>query len=311
MLVVDHIEYSFSDILLRNDLISNDIMTTITEKMPEPVGFLGSEGVYMLPHHASEIERLTKQHHFMATTTDGLLLAAATTAGNCPLKVLDAGCADGKYSLRAPEILIANSSVPSLIRGGLGTWLRSLYEKFPKRKLEFVGVDIGSALFPSTEAQDTDGITLHAHNVTAPFPSSWNNTFDVVHQRLLVWGLKTPDWPRAIANYKAVLKPGGYLHLVEIEFISKTAPHPSSRPQLQKQSKLQQWSTKEFGMDIDIAYKLPDLLKESGFEDVKLVQFDHGYGALARDPAQKDISAELWVECFRTVDTKMPRKLLS
>lgn len=52
----------------------------------------------MLPHHASEIERLRKQHHFMSTSTDGLLLAPSLTAGNEPLKVLDAGCADGRIS---------------------------------------------------------------------------------------------------------------------------------------------------------------------------------------------------------------------
>jgi hypothetical protein len=63
-------------------------------------------------------------------------------------------------------------------------------------------------------------------------------------------------------------------------------------------------------MDIDIAYKLPILLKDAGFEDVEVVQFDHGYGALAKDPSRKSVSAELWVECFRTVDTKIPRKLL-
>lgn len=51
----------------------------------------------MLPHHAKEIERLTKQHHFMMSTTAGQLLASHVTAGNGPLRVLDAGCADGLF----------------------------------------------------------------------------------------------------------------------------------------------------------------------------------------------------------------------
>lgn len=70
-------------------------MTTTTETKASQPAFLGSEGVYMLPHHVSEIERLRKQHHFMATTTDGLLLDPRVTAGDGPLRVLDAGCADG------------------------------------------------------------------------------------------------------------------------------------------------------------------------------------------------------------------------
>jgi hypothetical protein len=132
-------------------------------------------------------------------------------------------------------LLIANLNVPLLCRGGIGTWLRSLREQLPKRQLELVGVDIGSALFPSLEAQEASGITLHSQNITKPFPAAWDNTFDVIHQRLLVWGLKTADWSNAINNYMAILKPGGYLHLVEIEFISKTNPHPNSRLQLQNE----------------------------------------------------------------------------
>ncbi|KAF2626055.1 hypothetical protein BU25DRAFT_472892 [Macroventuria anomochaeta] len=232
-------------------------MSTVTETKGESVGFLGSEGVCMLPHHASEIERLTKQHDLLATTTDGLLLASVVTAGSNSLK------------------------------------LRGLREQLPKRQLELAS-----------------GITLHSHNITKPFPASWDNTFDVIHQCLLVRSLENADWSNAINNYMAILMPGEYLHLVEIEFISETNLHPSPRPQLQKQIALQQWATAEFGMNIDIAYKLPDLLKDAGFEDVEVVQFDHGYGALASDPSQKSVSAELWVECFRALDTKIPSKFL-
>jgi len=63
-------------------------------------------------------------------------------------------------------------------------------------------------------------------------------------------------------------------------------------------------------MDIDIAYKLEDLLKDAGFTNVSKVQFDHGYGAKARSAAQRNGSAELWVECFRSLDQKLAGKML-
>ena len=70
---------------------------TITKTTPStPVPFLGTEGHYMLPHHASEIERLKFQHEFMSTTTKNQLLAPAVLAGTGPLRILDAGCADGE-----------------------------------------------------------------------------------------------------------------------------------------------------------------------------------------------------------------------
>jgi hypothetical protein len=58
--------------------------------------FRGTEGVYMLPHHAKEIDRLTKQHLFMRSTTENLQLANPITYGAKELRVLDCGCADGK-----------------------------------------------------------------------------------------------------------------------------------------------------------------------------------------------------------------------
>jgi hypothetical protein len=99
------------------------------------------------------------------------------------------------------------------------------------------------------------------------------------------------------------------LHLVEAEFVSKT-PVPDNLPQLQKQAALQVWATESFGMDIDIAYKMEALLSEAGLKDVQKMTFDYGFGALAVDPAQKNVSAEAFVECFRTVDTKIPGRFL-
>jgi len=151
---------------------------------------------------------------------------------------------------------------------------------------------------------------LRQHNITKPFPDSWgwNDSFDVIHQRLLVWGLRLAQWPQVLRNHHAILKPGGYIQLVEIEFIDPA--NPAALPQLQKQALMQKWSTASFGMDIDIAYKLEDLLKDAGFTNVSKVQFDHGYGAKARSAAQRNGSAELWVECFRSLDQKLAGKML-
>ena len=59
-------------------------------------------------------------------------------------------------------------------------------------------------------------------------------------------------------------------------------------------------------MDMDIAYKVISLLEKAGFVNVSKTQFDHGYGALAYQPDQRDESAELYIECFRSIDSKMP-----
>jgi SAM-dependent methyltransferase len=168
------------------------------------------------------------------------------------------------------------------------------------------GVDIGSSLF----GENNGDIDLRSHNVIEPFPGSfgWEDSFDVIHQRLLIWGIKSVEWPRVIRNYLEILKPGGYVQLVEAEWIDPA--RPTTLPQLKKQALLQEWSTKEFGMDIHVAYQLEGFLHDAGFEGVQKVQFDHGYGAKAKDSTQGDVSAELWVECFRTLDTKIGCKII-
>lgn len=58
-------------------------------------------------------------------------------------------------------------------------------------------------------------------------------------------------------------------------------------------------------MDIHVAYQLEGYLRDAGLENVIKIQFDHGYGAKSKDPEQADVSAELLVECFRSLDQKI------
>jgi hypothetical protein len=55
--------------------------------------FSGTEGVYLLPHHKEEIERLQRQHAFIKAATNGALTPVDLRDG---ARVLDAGCADGE-----------------------------------------------------------------------------------------------------------------------------------------------------------------------------------------------------------------------
>jgi hypothetical protein len=55
--------------------------------------FAGTEGIYLLPHHIKEIERLRTQHNLILSSTGNFLITA-------PIKepkprVLDSGAADG------------------------------------------------------------------------------------------------------------------------------------------------------------------------------------------------------------------------
>lgn len=45
-----------------------------------------------------------------------------------------------------------------------------------------------------------------------PYP---DNTFDFVHMRLFVFGLREIEWPKAIKEVLRVTKPGGFIQFIE------------------------------------------------------------------------------------------------
>jgi SAM-dependent methyltransferase len=175
-----------------------------------------------------------------------------------------------------------------------------LAREYPQKQLSLHGIDIGSTLFLANPHLD-----LRQHDLLQPFPESWNwkDSFDIIHQRFLVWGLKETDWPRVVRNLGSVLKPGGRIQLVECKWIFPELWE--THPEQHKLALTQIWSTQMAGMDIYIGEKLADMLQELGYEDVTTVPYEFAYGATAKREEDRDSSAELWVESFRHLAGRM------
>lgn len=181
-----------------------------------------------------------------------------------------------------------------------GTWLKDLNSQHGNQ-LSLSGVDLSAHLF----CGNSSGADLRAHDIREPFPREWkwSNTFDCVHQRWLIWGLASAEWPAVVHNLVELVKPGGYVQLVEAEWI---LPEVSDQqPEQKKLNLVQSWSTESFGMDIHIWNKLAPLLRAEGCEDIVEESFDLGYGATATRPEDRDVSAELWAESFRHLAGKI------
>lgn len=181
-----------------------------------------------------------------------------------------------------------------------GTWLKNLNTQHGN-ELGLYGVDLSTDLFPGNPAS----ADLRAHDIRKPFPPEWNwsKKFDCVHQRFLIWGITSAEWPAVVHNLVELVRPGAYVQLVEAEWILPDVS--DEQPEQKKLNLVQAWSTESFDMDIHIWNKLETLLRAEGCEDIHEESFDLGYGATAKRPEDRNISAELWAESFRHLASKI------
>ena len=108
-----------------------------------------------------------------------------------------------------------------------GTWLRDLQSSIPKSvDHTYIGTDIEPELFPS---QLPAGMTLLAQDVTKPWPADWPKSFDLVHQRLGLAGSSPTPIPDVVTNLIGLVKPGGWIELVELDIDEPQDAGPALR----------------------------------------------------------------------------------
>src|ERR1700722_6058776 len=95
-----------------------------------------------------------------------------------------------------------------------GTWLRDLQSSIPTSNNTYIGIDLQAELFPS---QLPSGMTLVRHDFTKPWPSDWHNSFDFVHQRFGLGASGTCPVQDVVTNLAGLVKPGGWIELVEAD----------------------------------------------------------------------------------------------
>ncbi|KAI8095759.1 S-adenosyl-L-methionine-dependent methyltransferase [Thamnidium elegans] len=147
--------------------------------------YYGNEKIaYLLPHDIDECGRLEKQHSAFRYIFQKNFWAPVRTQLEEGITVLDSGC-------------------------GPGSWTLDMAKDFPNSK--FHGVDV-SNVFPDETKPDNCEFIIGNLTETLPFE---DNTFDYVHQRLLILGLTNSGWEKCLSELLRVLKPGGYIEIHE------------------------------------------------------------------------------------------------
>jgi len=127
---------------------------------------------------------LLTQHYIFRMGFNGNIVAPVKDVLKKGGKVLDVGC-------------------------GTGIWLLEVAEEFPNAKC--CGIDM-SPIFPTTVKPKN--ITFLKANMLDGLPFE-DDTFDLVHMRLLVMALRVSEWPTVLSEIFRITKPEGHVQLFE------------------------------------------------------------------------------------------------
>lgn len=188
---------------------------------------------YMFPHNLQEANRLDFQHYLLKHVFHANYLAPIAN----PTSILDVAC-------------------------GTGRWMLEMANAFPGAKI--AGIDLepptktGSIVnFPST-------CKFITSNIIDGLPFT-DQSFDFVHQRLLVLSLAASHWPNEIQELTRVTRHGGWIELVEVDL------ELHNRGPVCKV--IENWLgrlTNEQGIDGTIGRKLESFLRMTNLTHVKV-----------------------------------------
>ncbi|KAF9420587.1 hypothetical protein BGZ76_004073 [Entomortierella beljakovae] len=185
---------------------------------------------YMLPNDLTESDRLDAQHYLVRFIFKGNYNVKLDREAN--LKILD-------------------------VATGTGVWALEMAHEFPKAEIH--GVDI-SPIFPAEIKPSNCHFQLCNILQGLPFP---DNHFDFIYQRLLVYALSPEQRKQVNIELLRVLKPEGYLQLVESDGI---VYNPG--PQMEKINNLSLETSLSHGVDPREVQNMKSGLKHAGYTGV-------------------------------------------
>jgi SAM-dependent methyltransferase len=146
----------------------------------------GQDAPYQLPKDTTDLNRLDFQHFVLRQSLGGNYIAPISPGPDS--KILDVGT-------------------------GTGRWAIEMAQAFPQAQV--FGVDLEEARDITGKKQEVPAnYHFQMSNILQGLPFL-DNTFDFVHQRLLVTGIPVVSWPTVAQELMRVTKPGGWVEMVE------------------------------------------------------------------------------------------------
>ena len=164
-----------------------------------------------------------------------------------------------------------------LTKPSRGLWIRDLASSSVfAADTTFIGTDINPQFLPK---EPPAGIKFAVQDINKPWPKGWHGSFDIVHQRLGLAGCGSHQ-QEAINSLAGLVKPGGWIQLVEGENVADDSDGPAMKELVQ----LLRDMYSNFGAELVFTHTLSRWLTEAGFVDVKDKRVDCLMGASNKNP---------------------------
>lgn len=143
-----------------------------------------TDGVYALPKDLEDIPRLDFQHFLLRQVIQSNYVAPLTEHTR---SILDLGC-------------------------GTGRWCVEMAQAFPQAQV--TGIDL-EEIQPLAEGTRPANYHFRPADVLHPLPFP-DNTFDYLHQRLMLMSIPLDAWPEVLQEMVRVARAGAWMELVEV-----------------------------------------------------------------------------------------------
>ena len=173
-----------------------------------------------------------------------------------------------------------------------GYWLLDLSRSLPS-STTFVGTDIAPQLFPSDYGKS---FAFASQSITEPWPPEWNNSFDLVHQRLVLIAVSPEVARQAVHNLVNLVKPGGYIQLVEPDVSTIGEGITEETPAQRKYLQINEQAFSTIGGNVKLGPHLREWLEACNLEEIEDCELDLATGARSKDPAMAEASTQNLLE---------------
>ncbi|KAI8988080.1 S-adenosyl-L-methionine-dependent methyltransferase [Mycotypha africana] len=240
-----------------------------------------------------ERDRQTRQHYVLKQVFGSNIHVEL----NQPKKILESACGVGLWSLEVAQAypqcqVIGIDVVPPSEKGGwhlpslapsavapaasaaaaAGSFSYNNPSSAGQKKTSSTTVTMNTAtattIATATAMKDTN-VTYQYGDIlqqNLPFAKDY---FDFVYQRDVATVLPFNSWPRLIADFYRILKPGGQIQLVEYDLLFR-----SPGPLLTQVNEWYREAAESIGVNPEYSNHLSEYLREANFTDVRTMVFD-------------------------------------